>query len=251
MIDFNVDIGFIKQTKQQKEEIYTPFYLDISKFPSLFIDCNNTNVQDLISHRIKIKSGCFTQKDRVKRVIIDDYIVTETSMFEPGKYSWRRPDTMLKRINSIATKIYEDYKNNPNFFPHTKYIIVVNGIQGLEQHILNLLPKLGPIGMYLTIVDDSQKIEAYQDICSQIYGKITYCVNKDIELNDKTETDYPIGFEKQEHVCILERFRLQQEQYPVIYPRTFYNDFEELTHFSKLWAKTMSKHNKKDLYSHD
>lgn len=233
MTDFNVNIGYVECEKRPDGKIHKPFYLDISKYPSLFISHTNPMFSDMdeITRKIMTKSLSFRTDERVKSVIIDDYQIVQNSIFKPGTFRHDRPDSMLKRINTFASKLYEEYKKNPDYVPYTKFIILVNRIQGLETEILNLLPKLGPIGMYLIVADDAQQLDKYPYLFLNLFGKLTY-TNFDALENKpeiKYELDYPHKAESElptpEYVYVLERFRPDCKKNPIIYSDKFYTDF--------------------------
>lgn len=244
MVDFNVHIGDIECAKTLDGKIHKPFYLDISKFPSLFISHTNPMFSDMdeITRKIMTKCLSFRIGNRVKSVIIDDYEIVQNSIFDPGTFRHDRPDSMLKRINTFASKLYEQYQQNPDMVPYTKFIILVNRIQGLEKEIIDLMPKLGPIGMYLIVADDAQKLDTYPYLFLNLFGKLTYTQFDSLENKPVLRYDFGDEIERNdleiptpEYVYVLERFRLQCEKYPIIYPQPFFEHFYSTLDSNRSW----------------
>lgn len=231
MIEFNIYPGFVGCAKRTDGKTRKPFTLDLSKFPSLFIDYNYIVAPDVDMDRVTnyIKEKCMTYEpeDHVKCVVIDGYGVAYNSIMKPGTYRRDRCDTMVKRLNTYVSKIYEEYLKDPeHFIPRTKYIILVCRIGGMEEDLISLMSKLGAIGVYLILADDAASIRKFPELCAHLYGKLTYVDSRliktvsGIEYNENYFNN--LGLAKPRYVYTLERFRLQPEIYPVICPRCFY-----------------------------
>lgn len=248
MANFNISIGYVECKKQLNGRIHKLFVLDISKFPVLFIDYNYSlpgyEDMDEISSQIMTKCLSFRPKDRVKCVVIDGQGVAYNSIMKPGTYRHDRRDTMMKRINTFVSKIHEEYLKNPDdFVPHTRYVILVCRIGGLEKEIISLMSKLGPIGVYLIVADDAAQFEKFPYLFVNLYGKLTY-TNFD-SMEDKPEIKYEIDYPHDnelelpnpKHVCVLERLQPYYEESPIIYSDEFYTDFYNKLEAHQTWEE--------------
>lgn len=215
----NLHVGYIPCEKTQTGEILKSFEFDLTQFPSLFI--NNGNIKYLkendpltvrwIRDIIKLDE----KTKNLKTVIIDNNVVTYCSVFWPGEYKKNAPDIMLKRLNTIIGKIRERYlQQGDEFFPYTKYVIVVKGIRGLEQYILNIMSKLGPIGVYLIFADEDALIKDYPELTTYLYGQITYV---------PAFISPRAGLYRSQYLFTLERFLPKYDRIPEIFTDASYN----------------------------
>ena len=106
MDKFKINIGY---TKQEQSD-YKPFYLDLSKYPVLFIDYNHIvcalEDMDIITKQICSRCTFFNpQTDRVKCVVLNSFRVVYNSVMKYGTYRQDRPDIMLKRLKTNPKRI--------------------------------------------------------------------------------------------------------------------------------------------------
>lgn len=234
MVDFNVHIGFIQDKNNLDGKPYKPFVLDLSKFPSLFIDYNYKvdSGMDTIMKRIRDRCIIYSPQDRVKCVVIDEFGIEYNSIMQPGTYRHDKPETMMKRLDTYVSKIYEEYLKNPdNFIPRTRYIIAVCRIGGMEKQLISIMSKLGAIGVYLIMADDASGYADCPDLFANLYGKLTYADLCSAECDSMLEYDpYENAYLYQdpEFVCVLDRFRLQPKKYDIIYPLHYRKDFSNV-----------------------
>lgn len=236
MLDFNIYLGFVQNTDNKGDgKPYKPFVLDLSKFPSLFIDYNHKisidEDMDPIAKSIMNICSSFYPEDRVKCVVIDGYSVAYNSIMKPGTYRHDARQTMIKRVSTYVSKIYEEYLRNPDdFVPRTRYIILVCRIGSMEKELISIMSKLGPIGVYLILADDAMAYTAYPDLFKNLYGILKYTDFCPSEGNsvikydpiEETNCEYP----DPKFVYTLNRFRLQRQNYPTIYPHHFCKAFK-------------------------
>ena len=246
MTDFKVNIGYVGCTKQSDGKVHKPFALDLSKFPVLFIDYNNTlsvdeDMED-ITRLIMTKCISFRPKDRVKTVVLDRSGVAYNSIVKPGTYKQNDAKTMLKHINTIVSRIYEEYMKDPyNFMPHTRYIILVCRIDTMEKELLSLISKLGRIGVYLIFADDASKYNKLPHLFTNLYGQIT-CIDFQ-SLENKPEIKYDIDYPHKSELklpvpeCVynVERLTPYYAQAPLIYSGDFVKEFYETVNTHKEW----------------
>lgn len=236
MSNFDIHIGFIQSTNKTNNKPYKPFILDLSKFPSLFIDYNyiidKCEDMDPISKMIMNKCAQFDPEDRIKCVVIDGYSVAYNSIMKPGTYRRAARQTMIKRLNTYVSKIYEEYLRNPeDFVPRTRYIILVCRIGTMEKELISIMSKLGAIGVYLILADNAMDYIEYPDLFTHLYGTLTYVDFYSLEHNPTIKYDPSDDahwiYQDPEFIYTLDRFRLQHQNYPTIYPRHFCKLFDK------------------------
>lgn len=234
MSDFNVHLGFEASERKLDGKPYKPFVLDLSKFPSLFVDYNykvpRDEDTDVIMRNIISKCSSFYSEEPVKCVVIDGYEVSYNSLMKDGTYKRFERKTMLKRLDTYVSKIYDKYLQNPDgFIPRTKYIIVVCRIGSLEKEIISIMSKLGAIGVYLIIADDATEYMRFPELFKNLYGILTYKDAPwyegrfDIKYDPQSSCDEV--YTNLRFVMRLQRLRLQYENYPIIYPLHYRQDF--------------------------
>jgi len=251
MVNFKIKLGFVESGKHLDGTIHNPFALDLSKFPSLFIDYNHVVPEDTdvdeIASLIMTRCAWFRPEDKVKCVVIDGFGVAYNTVMEPGTYKREARNTMLKRLNSYVSKIYDEYLHNPNFTPKTKYVFLVCRIGGLEQELIKMLPKLGAIGVYLIMADDASNFERFPYLFFNLYGKLTY--HKFESLENKPEIKYEIDYPHDEELVLptpeyvyqLERLRPSYDKTPVIYSNNFIHNFYITLEAHKTWEAAFHK----------
>lgn len=227
MMNFKVHLGYIHtENKQQYRFGLKPFDFDLTKFPSLFINCSrgrifphkNEFVMDIIIKRaLEIEKAT----NNFKTLVIDNGRITHCSALYYDNYYMVRPETALKQITCEINQIYKRYLNWPDFFPYKKYFIAVNNAWGLESYLEDIMPKLGPIGVYLVFSGGDEMLRYPCPLQNYLFGQIV-----EVSTNDFHKEVYvpaqPYG---PNWGMVMERFKPEQKLSQAIYTDIYYNNW--------------------------
>ena len=211
MNSFKIHLGYTQQ--------FQPFEFDLTKYPSLFVNYNNskrfTENDPVTISFINAAKEQDKKEKYLKTVVIDNGIVDYCSAVHKFEYKKRDPEAMMKRMHSTINKIYDNYLHNPDFVPYTKYLIIVKDTKGLEQYLVDIMSKIGPIGVYLIFNGGNELVETYPHIKHYLFGQVIY--------NDNFVGKYHNIRWGSSYDLTLERFRPETSRSPVIYPDYYYN----------------------------
>ena len=218
MINLNMHIGYVETTQPIDGLLLKPFSVDLTKYPSLFINrdkAQNISENDPVTLGIIEQAKALDAKEKyLKTVIIDNGLVAYCSAIPEHYYRKKDPEMMMKRLCGTVNKIYDEYLHNDDFVPYIKYLIVVKDTKGLEQYLVDIMSKIGPLGVYLVFAGDYELLEDYEHIKSYLFGQITY-------IDDYCGRDINVWCGPR-YELLLERFRPNHERSPIIFPDCFY-----------------------------
>ena len=178
MNKINLHIGHTKSEKEIDGLFVEPYGFDLTKYPSLFINRNTTthvSKNDTATQLIIDQIKELARKNKnLKTVIIENGVVSYCSFISEYDYRKKDPEAMMKRMCGMVNKIYERYVQQYDFVPYTKYVIIVKNANGLEKYLVDIMEKLGPIGVYLVFSGDHTLVDNCPDITSNLFGQILY-----------------------------------------------------------------------------
>lgn len=224
MNKIKVHVGYTNNQYIKENYGFKSFDFDLTKFPALFINWNEVTIfrkEPLMENLIRQTIELSKKTKNLKILIIDKGRVTHFSDMPDNCYGIK-PKSALKIMSVTIDKIYKNYLSWPDFFPYTKYIILVNDSWSLAPYIADILPKLGAIGVYLVFSGGNHVLENNPILMEHLYGQIVY-VSEDHYHGPTCVEAMPYGT----YGFVMEQFKPEHKYSKAIYSDSCYKKFIE------------------------